>query len=115
MDDRRRHDRHDRVFQAEVCERQGQRATVGLIADVSSGGLLLRADSPRNPGETLELTVLLPPEGGIAREIPFEARVHWCEPDIAPGTHVIGLSFIGATPPDGPVAMNLLRLLKGTA
>jgi hypothetical protein len=115
MDERRRDQRHDRVFPAEVRRRGGDRSTIGLVADVSSGGLLLRADAPQTPGETLELTVVLPPQAGIAREVPIEARVRWCEPDIAPGTHVIGLAFIGATPPDGPAAMNLLRQLKGTA
>jgi hypothetical protein len=115
MDERRRHQRHDQVFQAEACLRQGERTTVGLVADVSSGGLLLRADAPQTPGDSLDLLVLLPPQGGEAREVPIEARVRWCEPDIAPGTYVIGLAFIGATPPDGAVAMNLLRRLKGTA
>ncbi len=111
MDERRRHERIDSVFRAEVRERESGR-TVGLVADISSGGMLLRVEAPLPLGQDLELVVVLPPQGSIAREVPVDARVRWCEPDIAPGTHVAGLAFRGRTPPDGPAAMGLIRRLK---
>lgn len=112
MDERRRQERFRSVSQAEVRERASQR-TIGLVADVSSGGLMLHAEAPLTPGLDLELVVVLPRQNHVAREIPISARVRWCEADIAPGTHVIGLAFSGQTPPEGPDALNLLRLLKG--
>jgi hypothetical protein len=112
MDERRRHERYTGIFPAEVRRRETDEV-VGLVADASSGGLLLRAEVPQVAGETLDLVVVLPAAGHAEREVPIQARVRWCEPDIAPGTHVIGLAYTGATPPDGPFAMNLLRDLKG--
>lgn len=111
MDERRRRERHNDVFRAEVRARESG-AEIGLVADISSGGMLLHTDTPLTPGEDLELVVILPGADHTERELPVEARVRWCEEDIAPGTHIIGLAFHGATPPDGPVAMNLVRLLK---
>ena len=110
MDERRRQERFTNLYPSEVRDRQtGQ--VVGLLADVSSGGLLLRAQSAREPGETVHVAIELPP-GMQPRERHAEARVRWCEPDIAPATFVIGLAFCGATPPDGPAAMELMRALK---
>jgi Tfp pilus assembly protein PilZ len=111
MDERRRQERFQEVYPAEVRLRDGE-ALLGLVADISSGGMLLRADEPCTPGEDLALTVLLPYHDRDERALPFEARVSWCEPDIAPGTHVIGLTYHGRTSPDGPFAMDLIRLLK---
>jgi hypothetical protein len=110
MDERRRHERFASVFPSEVRERQGGRI-VGLVADISSGGLMLRTQAPRSTGQDLQLIVELPPDRQ-PREVPIEARVSWCESDIAPGTFVVGLAFCGTTAPDGPVAMDLLHALK---
>lgn len=113
MDERRQQERFASVFPSEVRERRRDRI-VGLVADVSSGGLLLRAQAPPTAGQTLQLVVELPP-GREPREVPIEARVCWCEPDIAPGTFVVGLAYCGATMPDSPVAMDLLHALKSTS
>jgi Tfp pilus assembly protein PilZ len=111
MDERRRFERMTQVFPAEVYSRQSGKI-VGLVADVSSGGLLLRTETPQSPGEDLELTLELPAGKQVTREFELVARVRWCEPDIAPGTYVLGLAFTGRTAPDGPVAMDLVRALK---
>ncbi len=110
MDERRRQERFTNLFPSEVRDRLTGKV-VGLVADVSSGGLLLRAQMACKPGDTLQVAVELPP-GMQPREVPAEARVRWCEPDIAPGTFVVGLAFCGSTPPDGPLAMELMRALK---
>jgi Tfp pilus assembly protein PilZ len=112
MDERRGHERFNEVFRAEIRERDTN-LPVGLIADISSGGMLLRTDAARAPGEDLDLVVVVPGHGHAEREVPVQARVRWCEPDMAPGAYVIGMTFRGATQPDGPVAMSLIRLLKG--
>ena len=111
MDDRRRHERFSDVFRAELRDRATGLAA-GLVADISSGGLLARAEAPRAPGEELDLVVVLPVQDRVAREVPIQVVVRWCEPDLAPGAYVLGLAFRGATPPDGPTAVSLIRLLK---
>jgi hypothetical protein len=110
MDERRRQERFTHLYPSEVRDRQTDQV-VGLVADASSGGLLLRAQTALTPGETLQLMVELPP-GQEPRALPAEARVRWCEPDLAPATFVIGLAFTGSTRPDGPAAMELMRALK---
>jgi len=111
MDERRRHERYGRVFPAEVTNRE-TKAVIGLLADVSSGGLMVRAERPLAPGTRLKLAVELPPAGSERRDVFVEARVCWCDEDLEPGSHVLGLEFVGATPESSPIVENLIRVLK---
>jgi hypothetical protein len=111
MDERRRFDRHEHVFPAEIKD-LGTGRLVGLVADISSGGMMLRAEAPLDRQQKLQLRVELPPASGEQEPVPFEARVRWCEPDLEPATHVIGLEFGGKTPPGGTIAELLLKALK---
>jgi hypothetical protein len=113
MDERRRQERHSKVFPAEV--RDGARGRiVGLVADVSTGGMLVRAETPQPAGERLRLIVELPTRDGQREQVAIEAQVRWCEPDLDPGTHVIGLAFAGKTPADGPIARSLVQNLRAS-
>ncbi len=111
MDERREQERHTRVYPAEV--RDGARGrSLGLVADISAGGMLLRTETVLPVGERLRLIVELPRRGEQREQTAVEAQVRWCEPDLDPGTHVIGLAFTGKTPPDGPAATALMQALR---
>jgi len=64
------------------------------------------------PGEKLHLRLELPARQADGVEARVEAKVRWCEVDLDPGTHVVGLQFTGATPPDGALVQELVRVLK---
>jgi len=113
MDERRRQERHSQVYPAEV--RDGARGRiVGLVADISTGGMLVRTEAPLPLGERLRLVVELPQRGQQREQAAVEAQVRWCEPDLDPGTHVMGLAFTGKTPPDGPAATALMQALRSS-
>ncbi|HOX24135.1 MAG TPA: PilZ domain-containing protein [Candidatus Krumholzibacteria bacterium] len=111
MEERRRHERFATVFPAEVTDRETGRI-VGLVADISAGGLMLRAEKPLGRGRILRLVVELPLAGGEKRTTGIEVRVRWCEEDLEPATYVVGLEFTGTTPAGCPLAKDLLRALK---
>ena len=111
MDERRRQERHTQVYPAEVRD-GGRGRSLGLVADISTGGMLLRTEDPLPVGERLRLIVELPQRGEQREQAAVETQVRWCEPDLDPGTHVVGLAFVGKTPPDGPAATALMQALR---
>jgi hypothetical protein len=114
MDERRHQERHTGIFPAEVRE-AASGAPLGLVADLSTGGMLLRAERALAVGDRLQVVVELPrgATGQTARAM--EVQVRWSEADLAPGTHVVGLAFTGQTPPDGPAATALLQALRAVS
>jgi hypothetical protein len=111
MDERRRQVRHTTVFQAEVTDAITNER-VGNLADISNGGLMIRTSRPLEAGRQLQLRLELPARQADGVEARVETVVRWCEADLAPGAHVIGLEFTGATPPDGALVLELVRVLK---
>ncbi len=114
MDERRHQERHTGIFPAEVHE-AASGAPIGLVADISSGGLLLRAERILPVGDRLQVVVELPRGATDAPRHTLEVQVRWSEADLAPGTHVVGLAFTGRTPPDGPAATSLLQALRAVS
>ncbi len=114
MDERRRHERFGGVFPAEVRDR-GNGHVVGLVSDISSGGMMLRTETPLDPGRTIELAVELPARAPEPGPVDVDVRVRWCEPDLEPGVHVVGLAFTGQTPPTDPRVQGLVRVLKSVS
>lgn len=113
MDDRRRHERREAVAPIEILD-ANTGEVVGLLADISSGGMMLRSERALSPGRTMRLALVLPSGEYAESQIMFEASIRWCEPDLQPGAQVIGLQFSGHTPPAGLVVEELRRQLSQT-
>ncbi len=111
MDERRSQIRYPTVFQAEIVD-LGDDRTIGHLADISTGGLMIRAGEALDRGRVLKLKVELPALQADSVEARVEVKVRWCEPDLTPGSHVAGLAFTGATPADGALVQELVRVLK---
>jgi c-di-GMP-binding flagellar brake protein YcgR len=110
MDDRRRYERRPLAAPIEVLDAESGQL-VGLLADISSGGMMLRTDRPLPPGQKLLLTMAVASDGDGPPTV-IEATVRWCEPDLDPATHVAGLRFEGHTPPAGVLVEDLRRRLQ---
>ena len=111
MDERRRFERRETMIPAEVCD-EASREVIGLLADISSGGMMLRTDAPLACGRHMRLRVELPDDSAGPRELVVEASVRWCEPDLDPPAHVAGLEFQGATPPRTAMIEEIRRRLS---
>jgi hypothetical protein len=111
MDERRRQIRYPTVFQSELTDiASGE--VIGNLADISSGGMMIRSGRALKPGQDLKLQVELPARQADGAEARVEVLVRWCEPDLEPNSHMAGLAFTGATPPDGALVKELVRVLK---
>jgi len=107
MRERRVFERRETTYHAEVCEAATGRV-VGLLADISGGGMMLRTEQPLDRGATMLLEVEI---AGLDEVVALEAAVCWCEPDLDPATHVVGLEFCGPTPPGSTVVEEIRRRL----
>jgi hypothetical protein len=110
MDDRRTTERVRAGFQAEVS-RADTGALVGHLADISAGGLMLRAEQPLPDGEILPLRIELPRGSGTEPYVELTARVCWSQPDLDPAVHAVGLEFVAEPEPDRATMARLRRLL----
>jgi hypothetical protein len=110
MKERRDCERREAVLPAEVCD-AGTGEVVGLLADISTGGMMLRSESPLARGTRLRLRVQLPGSGVADDALAVEAAVRWCEPDLDPSVHLAGLEFRGVTPPGSAVVEEIRRRL----
>jgi len=107
MKERRDGERREAMMPAEVSD-AGTGQVVGLLADISIGGMMLRTEAPLARGGRLRLNVQVP---GGDDALTVEASVRWCEPDLDPSMHLAGLEFRGATPPGSPVVDAIRRRL----
>jgi len=108
MRERRVFERRETTYHAEVCEAAtGQ--VVGLLADISSGGMMLRTEQPLERGATMLLKMEIT---GLDEVLAVEAAVRWSEPDLDPASHVVGLEFCGPTPPGSTVVEEIRRRLS---
>jgi len=111
MKERREFERRESLLPAEVTD-AGTGEVVGLLADISNGGMMLRTEAPLARGTRLRLRVELPDTGGRSGALAVETTVRWCEPDLDPSSHLAGLEFLGATPPGSAVVEEIRRRLR---
>jgi c-di-GMP-binding flagellar brake protein YcgR len=111
MDERRRQMRYPTVFQSELID-LASGEVIGNLADISSGGMMIRCEPRLAAGQRLRLKVELPARQADGVEARVETEVRWCQPDLEPNSHVVGLAFTGATPPGGALVQELVRVLK---
>lgn len=66
---------------------------MGNIGNISSNGLMLISTVPVLIGAVYSMRIILPEDGRI---VDFEARCHWCNPDISPDYFDSGYSIVKA-------------------
>lgn len=110
MKERRDDERREALMPAEVSDAATDEV-VGLLADISIGGMMLRTEAPLARGARLRLNVQVPGVGGDGEVVAVEASVRWSEPDLDPAVHLAGLEFRGATPPGSPAVEAIRRRL----
>ena len=77
---------------------------MGNIGNISSNGLMLISTVPVLIGAVYSMRIILP-DGEI---IDFEARCHWCKPDVSPDFFDSGYSMVQA----GDDIIDLVEALK---
>ena len=81
---------------------------MGSIGNISSNGLMLISTVPVLMGAVYSMRIILPEAGSQVRFIDFDARCHWCKPDIGPEFFDSGYSIVKA----GDDIINLVESLK---
>ncbi|MEZ4387094.1 MAG: PilZ domain-containing protein [Candidatus Krumholzibacteriia bacterium] len=110
---RRVFERRESVLQADVSD-AATGEVVGLLTDISSGGMMLRTEAPLPRGDQRRLRVELPAADQRSGQLVVEAAVRWCEPDLDPSAYLVGFEFRGLTPP-GCVVVDEIRRRLGQA
>ena len=90
--ERRRIKRHQLNEYLTVYNRNTLRA-MGSIGNISSNGLMLISSVPVLIGAVYSLRIILPDENKF---IDFDARCHWCRPDVNPEYFDSGYSIVNA-------------------
>ncbi len=66
---------------------------LGNIGNISCNGLMLISRLPMLTGAVFNLRIQVP-EGNEQRNIDFDARCHWCKPDVDPASFDSGYSIV---------------------
>ena len=66
---------------------------MGSIGNISSNGLMLISTVPVLIGAVYSMRIILP---GDHTPVDFEARCHWCKPDVGPEFFDSGYSIVNA-------------------
>ena len=82
---------------------------MGSIGNISSNGLMLISAVPVLIGAIYNMRIVLPDAEGGERYLDFDARCHWCKPDVGPEFFDSGYSIVHA----GDGIIDLVELLKG--
>jgi hypothetical protein len=114
MDERRRYERRPTSEPVEIRD-LGAGRMVGLLADISSGGMMLRTDEPLTPGERLRLGFDLSSLAIEPSEVVVDVDVRWCEPDLDPETFVVGVRYRGVSGAVGAILETVRRRLTVSA
>ncbi|MRI33796.1 pilus assembly protein PilZ [Endozoicomonas sp. OPT23] len=69
---------------------------MGSIGNISSNGLMLISTVPVLMGAIYSMRIILPEADGKIRFIDFDARCHWCKPDVGPEFFDSGYSIVNA-------------------
>ena len=81
---------------------------MGSIGNISCNGLMLISAVPVLIGAVYNMRLILPDEGTGERYLDFDARCHWCKPDVGPEFFDSGYSIVNA----GPDVIELVETLK---
>ena len=87
-----RHELHDYLT---VYNRNTLRE-MGGIGNISSNGLMLISAVPVLIGAVYNMRIILPELDGQPRYLDFDARCHWCKPDIGPEFFDSGYSIVNS-------------------
>lgn len=98
MKERRTLERKDLMVYSRVFDRLTGKI-LGYLSDLSPKGAMIISDDPLPENTTLELRFDLPaPFLFPANHLILPARVAWCQPDLDPSFHNIGLEFLEVNP-----------------
>ncbi len=93
MQERRKQPRKDLMSYSQVFDANGG-YLIGYLGDLNTLGAMVISDSEMNAGAELTIRIQLPELDGFSDSaITVPARVAWCQPDISPDFHNIGLEF----------------------
>lgn len=95
--EQRRQPRREVVGRVEVFDTIAEE-TVGILGDVSAGGLLLIASAPLPDDALFQFRFSLSDAGRPLPTVEVGAHVLWQAPAGAPGQHYVGMRFIGLSP-----------------
>lgn len=93
MQDRRQIDRKYLTYFSRVTNR-GNGRLIGYLADLTTGGAMLIADTPIDVGTILRLRMDLPDGYSGRGHLDFNAKVVWNRPDQDPAFHKVGLQLV---------------------
>ena len=105
--ERRKIKRHQLNEYLTVFNRNTMRE-MGSIGNISSNGLMLVSTVPVLIGAVYSMRVILPDTGSEPSFIDFEARCHWCKPDVGPDFFDSGYSIVNG----GHDIIDLVEALK---
>ncbi len=86
--------RHQLQDYLKIYNRNTMRA-MGGIGNISCNGLMLISSVPVLIGAVYNMRIILPHETG-EKYLDFDARCHWCKPDVSPEYFDSGYSVINA-------------------
>ncbi|WP_257275201.1 MULTISPECIES: PilZ domain-containing protein [unclassified Endozoicomonas] len=81
---------------------------IGSIGNISSNGLMLISTVPVLIGAVYSMRIKLPGPDEEKNHIDFDARCHWCKPDVGPEFFDSGYSIVNA----GHDIIDLVEVLK---
>ncbi len=71
---------------------------VGLLTDISEGGIQLHSEAPFLPDQRISLVISPPSPLTGAKEIRFTVQTIWCRPAIEPHLYHAGFKIVRITP-----------------
>lgn len=93
--ERRTIQRHELTHYLTVYNRNTLRE-MGGIGNISCNGLMLISEVPVLIGAVYNMRIVLPDLDGQMRYLDFDARCHWCKPDIGPEFFDSGYSIVNS-------------------
>lgn len=104
--ERRSIQRHQLQDYLKIYNRNTMRV-MGSIGNISCNGLMLISSVPVLIGAVYNMRIILPDDMG-ERYLDFDARCHWCKPDVGPEYFDSGYSIVNA----GDDILDLVETLK---
>ncbi|WP_257286437.1 PilZ domain-containing protein [Endozoicomonas sp. SESOKO1] len=105
--ERRSIKRHQLQDYLKIYNRNTMRV-MGSIGNISCNGLMLISSVPVLIGAVYNMRIILPDDEMGERYLDFDARCHWCKPDVGPEYFDSGYSIVNA----GHDIIDLIETLK---
>ncbi len=105
--ERRSIQRHQLQDYLKIYNRNTMRV-MGSIGNISCNGLMLISSVPVLIGAVYNMRIILPDDDMGERYLDFDARCHWCKPDVGPEYFDSGYSIVNA----GDDILDLVETLK---